>query len=134
MLATYAVEPAAAREDLARRHLRGDGIEIGAWTSALRMPPGARRRLVDRADRETIIREDARTLASSHHTPDDVLHVDVVDDAQRLASFDAASLDFIVAAHVLEHLEDPIAALRASGYAARMAAERDTDSLATGRT
>jgi L-rhamnose isomerase/sugar isomerase len=30
--------------------------------------------------------------------------------------------------------EDPIAALRASGYAARMAAERDTDSLATGRT
>jgi L-rhamnose isomerase / sugar isomerase len=30
--------------------------------------------------------------------------------------------------------EDPIAALRGSGYAARMAAERDTDSLATGRT
>ena len=30
--------------------------------------------------------------------------------------------------------EDPIAALRESGYAARVAAERDTDPLATGRT
>ena len=36
---------------------------------------------------------------------------DVVDDGARLASFADASLDFVVANHVLEHVEDPIAAL-----------------------
>ncbi len=36
---------------------------------------------------------------------------DVVDDGARLASFGAASLDFIIANHMLEHVEDPIAAL-----------------------
>jgi SAM-dependent methyltransferase len=36
---------------------------------------------------------------------------DVVDDGARLASFAEASLDFVVANHVLEHVEDPIDAL-----------------------
>lgn len=36
---------------------------------------------------------------------------DVVDDGVRLASFADASLDFVVANHMLEHVEDPIAAL-----------------------
>jgi hypothetical protein len=38
-----------AREDLARRYLRGGGIEIGALTWPLRVPPGTRVRYVDPA-------------------------------------------------------------------------------------
>jgi SAM-dependent methyltransferase len=37
---------------------------------------------------------------------------DVVDDGTRLASFANASLDFVVANHMLEHVEDPIVALQ----------------------
>jgi ubiquinone/menaquinone biosynthesis C-methylase UbiE len=36
----------------------------------------------------------------------------VVDDGARLASFADGSLDFVVANHMLEHAEDPIAALK----------------------
>jgi SAM-dependent methyltransferase len=36
----------------------------------------------------------------------------VVDDGARLASFADASLDFVVANHMLEHVEDPIAAIQ----------------------
>jgi predicted SAM-dependent methyltransferase len=35
----------------------------------------------------------------------------VVDDGARLASFADASQDFVIANHMLEHVEDPIAAL-----------------------
>ena len=43
--------------------------------------------------------------------PRRVPEVDVIDDAQHLAAFADASLDFVIAAHVLEHLQDPIGAL-----------------------
>jgi SAM-dependent methyltransferase len=78
------------REDLARLYIAGDGIEIGAATSPLRVPPGAAVRYVDR-------------LAGGA--------IDVVDDATRLDAFADSSLDFVIANHVYEHVEDPIAAL-----------------------
>jgi SAM-dependent methyltransferase len=40
-----------------------------------------------------------------------VVHTDVIDDGARLAKFGEESVDFVVANHVLEHIEDPIAAL-----------------------
>jgi predicted SAM-dependent methyltransferase len=39
------------------------------------------------------------------------VEIDVIDDGSRLASFGDQSIDFVVANHVLEHLEDPVAAL-----------------------
>lgn len=95
------------REDLARRFLRGDGLELGALDFPLRMPPGARCRYVDRKP-EAGLREDFPELAGQAFVP-----VDVVDDASTLATVPDASVDFVVASHVLEHLEDPIGALRA---------------------
>jgi SAM-dependent methyltransferase len=37
---------------------------------------------------------------------------DVIDDGQRLGTFDDGAVDFVVASHFIEHCEDPIGALR----------------------
>lgn len=100
-----------AREDLARRHLSGSGLEIGALTAPLRVPPGVEVRYVDRKSREALIREDGPELARQGHDPEAIPETDVVDDAGRLAAVDDQSVDFVIANHVLEHLEDPIAGL-----------------------
>lgn len=100
--------PSEAENDrlqLARRYLRGDGIELGALDKPLALPAGVRVRYVDRLDREGL----------AGHYPDADLarfvDVDVVDDGERLERFAAASVDFVVANHFLEHCEDPIGAL-----------------------
>lgn len=41
-----------------------------------------------------------------------LVRVDVIDDGERLASFRANSLDFIIANHFIEHTEDPIGTIR----------------------
>jgi SAM-dependent methyltransferase len=98
----------AVRDDLAFRYLRGDGIEIGAFNAPLRVPPGARVRYVDHATGDELRRLYAEEL-TMHGWP--LVEPDVVDDGERLAKFADASLDFVIANHMLEHAEDPIAAL-----------------------
>jgi predicted SAM-dependent methyltransferase len=100
------------REDLARRYLTGSGIEIGALTFPLRKPRGVQTRFVDYLSREDLVRAYGANLAAAGLDPDSIPEVNVVDDAQRLARFDDESVDFVVANHVLEHLEDPVGALR----------------------
>jgi SAM-dependent methyltransferase len=96
------------REDLARRYLRGDGIEIGAMHKPLRVPSRASVRYVDMMTREELL---ARYGPSNHFPAGWVVETDVVDDGQSLRTFANDSVDFIVANHMLEHTEDPIAAL-----------------------
>jgi SAM-dependent methyltransferase len=93
------------REDLAARYLRGEGLELGALNLPLRLPAAARVRYVDR---KPVPEADWPEMAGQGFAP-----VEVVDDAQTLATIPDASQDFVVANHVLEHLEDPIAALEA---------------------
>jgi len=95
------------REDVALRYLRGDGLELGALDFPLRMPARARVRYVDRKPNEGL-RADFPELAGQEFVP-----VDIVDDATTLATVPDGSQDFVVASHVIEHLEDPIGALRA---------------------
>ena len=95
------------RRRLARRYVRGEGIEVGALNEPLRMPRGARVRYVDRLDTHAL-RERFPELAGV-----DLVEVDVVDDGATLATVADASLDFVVANHVIEHTEDPLAALAA---------------------
>lgn len=99
------------REDLARRYLAGSGIEIGALAFPLRMPPGVRVRYVDYLPREDLVRVNRSTLAFANLDPGAIPPVDVVDDAGRLAAFADGSVDFVVANHVIEHMEDAIDAL-----------------------
>lgn len=99
------------REDLARRHLSGRGLEIGALTTPLRLPPGVEVRYVDYKNREALIREDGPELEEQGHDPQAIPEIDIVDDAGRLATVADESVDFVIANHVLEHLEDPISGL-----------------------
>jgi SAM-dependent methyltransferase len=97
------------REDLARRYLRGEGIEIGAFAWRLRVPPGAMVRYVDYAPKAELL----AMYDTGFAQPEAVPETDVIDDATRLEAFADESLDFVVASHVVEHLEDPVSALRA---------------------
>ena len=102
------VDQATFREDLARRYLLGDGIEIGALHRPLRVPPAARVRYVDLLTREELL---ATHSSAVYGNPRWVVATDVIDNGERLSSFADASVDFVVANHVLEHAEDPIEAL-----------------------
>jgi SAM-dependent methyltransferase len=95
------------RADIAVRFLRGDGIEIGAMDFPLRVPRGARVRYVDYLDERGLRTVHWRALREGRS----LVLPDVVDDGARLTKFADASLDFVVANHVLEHLEDPIGAI-----------------------
>lgn len=99
------------REDLARRYLRGEGIELGAGMWPMRVPPQAKVRYVDRVPREQLITDYGSLFAEANLSPSSIPEPDVLDDAATLATFADASQDFVIANHVLEHLEDPIGAL-----------------------
>lgn len=91
--------PLVIREELACKYLRGDGIEVGAGQAPVRIPDGATVRYVDRE-------------------PGD--GVSFVSSLETLAGIDDASVDFLIANHVLEHMENPLRALLAVVRVLRM--------------
>ena len=93
------------REDLARRYIRGSGLEIGALHAPLRVPPPAEVAYVDLVPLEGL-RERYSIL-----TDRPFVVPSVIDDCARLDSVADESADFVIANHVFEHIEDPIAAL-----------------------
>jgi predicted SAM-dependent methyltransferase len=99
---------ATVREDLARRYLQGQGIEIGALHRPLRVPATAHVRYVDVMSRDDLL---ATYSSAVRGNPKWVVETDVIDDGARLDAFTDGCLDFVVANHMLEHTEDPIAAL-----------------------
>jgi SAM-dependent methyltransferase len=88
------------------RHLRGEGLEIGALQDPMRLPRGARARYVDIAPTAEL-----RALYPAK-TRRWLVDVDVVDDGERLATVADGSQDFVASNHFFEHCEDPIGALR----------------------
>jgi SAM-dependent methyltransferase len=99
------------REDLARRYLRGQGIEIGALTAPLRLPPGVSVRYVDRLSRADLLAQEGASLRATGVDPETMVEVDHVADGERLGGIPDRSADFAIAVHVLEHLEDPVRGL-----------------------
>ena len=87
------------------RQLSGHGIEIGALHRPLVRHPGM---TVDYFDRHTLAE-----LRREYHQIADVPFVEptVFGDAQDLASIGDAQYDFLVAAHVIEHMRNPIRAI-----------------------
>jgi SAM-dependent methyltransferase len=93
------------RAVLARRFIRGSGIEIGALHNPLRLPRRAQVRYVDRLP----VAELRRQYPELEH--ETLVDVDIIDDGERLGSVADGSQDFVIANHFLEHSEDPIGAL-----------------------
>ena len=77
----------------------------------MRVPPGVTVRYLDRLDRDGLLREEGPCSVALGIDPERIRETDIVDDAATLATLADASEDFVVAHHVLEHLEDPIGAL-----------------------
>jgi SAM-dependent methyltransferase len=85
--------------------LVGEGIEVGALNNPLGVHRKALVRFVDRLPVDEQRRRYPE-LAEGFLAP-----VDEIATAEDLAPFKDASLDFVIANHLLEHLEDPIAGL-----------------------
>lgn len=84
--------------------LQGQGVEVGAGDRPWPLPPGASCFYGD-------IRDGDR-LATYFKT--DAVSLDRILDAQTFAGIPDASFDFVISAHVIEHLQDPIGAIRAT--------------------
>lgn len=104
--------PYVTREDLARRYLSGAGIEIGPGMRPLRLPHGVRVRYVDNLDQETLRARAGGDFLGRGIDLNAIPATDIIDDAETLATVADDSVDFVVANHVLEHIEDPIAGLK----------------------
>jgi SAM-dependent methyltransferase len=85
--------------------LVGEGIEIGALNMPLGVHRHARVRYVDRLPVDEQRRQYPE-LSEGFLAP-----VDEIATAEDLTPFKDGSLDFVIANHLLEHLEDPIAGL-----------------------
>lgn len=91
------------RDFLARHYIHGKGIEIGAAHYPIKMPPGASVKYVD-----VFTDDELRKIFPQEYATAPIVHVDVVDDGEKLAKFKDNSLDFIIANHFIEHCLDPI--------------------------
>jgi SAM-dependent methyltransferase len=90
--------------DAFRHYLTGSGVEVGALHNPLDISELAITsiRYVDR------LPEDELTKLYPELEGQPLVHVDIVDDAERLATIPDASVDFIIGNHFLEHTRNPI--------------------------
>jgi predicted SAM-dependent methyltransferase len=94
---------ASKRERIAAEYLKGSGVEFGALHSPLAVPAGV---AVKYADFQNI-----EQLKLSFPEISTIKSPDYVTDLETMRGIDDASQDFIIANHVLEHVEDPLKAL-----------------------
>jgi SAM-dependent methyltransferase len=95
----------AMRAHVAERYLTGTGVEFGALHSALDVPESV---TVKYADMEPI-----EQLRKSYPDVKDIRAPDFVTDLESMRGIDDGSMDFVIANHVMEHVEDPLRALTA---------------------
>ena len=93
------------RYQLARKHLRGTGLEIGALHIPLFLPKQAQTFYLDRMPPSEL-------RAHYPELGDAALHVSLIGDGETLACIRDESLDFLIANHVIEHCQDPIGTIK----------------------
>jgi len=91
-----------ARRHIADTYLFGEGIEVGALHSPLRVPDRTNVRYVDRLSVDDL-RKQYPDLANSP-----LVEIDIIDNGELLSTIDDASVDFIIANHMIEHCQNPI--------------------------
>ena len=92
------------RAEVARNYIQGQGIEFGALHSALKVPDGVIVRYADFESADDI-----------HVSYPDQTHIqvpDLISDLESMKGIETSSQDFIIANHVMEHVEDPLRALK----------------------
>jgi len=87
------------------RWLSGSGIEIGALHHPLSVPEGVQVRYVDRMP-ESELRQHYKELEGETFAP-----ISIIGDAQDLSNIEDGSVDFVIANHLVEHLDNPIRGL-----------------------
>jgi SAM-dependent methyltransferase len=92
------------RDGLARRYIRGSGIEFGALHFPLSIPPGVTVKYADL--------KPAAELRVSNPDVADIKAPDIITDFESMTGVGDDSQDFVIANHVLEHVEDPLRALK----------------------
>lgn len=100
----YAAQVTAARRAVADLFIAGRGLELGAGSRPFPIPPHAVCYYGDIRDQEQL----SRYFDTGNTALDGFI------DAQTLEGVPAASQDFIISSHVIEHLEDPIGSIRAT--------------------
>jgi SAM-dependent methyltransferase len=100
-------DPLAIRRRFAS-HLSGEGIEIGPGHVPFPVPPTLFVRYLDRWEPTKLTALFPELGEQPGFSKPDVI-ADL--DMDRLTSFPDASLDFVIASHVLEHLANPLAML-----------------------
>lgn len=88
-------------------YLTGEGIEIGALHHPMQVPQRVKVRYVDRMDAAGLRRHYPELGDAALVDPD------IIDDGERLTRVPAASQDFVIANHFLEHCQDPLGTLEA---------------------
>lgn len=100
---------ASDRETLARRFVRGAGLEVGALDAPFPVDPTvAKVRYVDRFGKTELLRHYPELLPRAGLIRDP----DIIDDGERLLTVPDNSQDFVIASHFLEHCENPLGTLR----------------------
>ncbi len=93
------------RAALARRHLCGEGLEIGALHTPIPVPADVVVRFVD------LFSKADNVARFPDLPPDEIIEPDVLEDGFELCSVETGSQDFVIASHVLEHSPNPIGVL-----------------------
>lgn len=104
-VARFTNGPARLRYRLAKTHLHGEGIEIGALHNPLPVGRNAKVRYVDRLSASDLRKQYPELATRALVVPD------IVDDGERLTGIADASLDFIIANHFIKHCENPVGTL-----------------------
>jgi putative flippase GtrA/SAM-dependent methyltransferase len=94
----------SARRAVAAQFVSGNGIEVGAGSRPFPIPQGTVCFYGDVRD---------KTGLAAYFGTDEVSFCGKI-DAQTLADIPPSSLDFIISAHVIEHLFDPLGSIAAS--------------------
>lgn len=97
------------RDRFSREFITGQGIEIGALYNPVFVKAGVQVQYVDWETAQTM-REQLQHIDHVKDAP--LVHVDIIDDGDTLASIPANSQDFIIANHFMEHVQDPIGTIQ----------------------